>query len=122
MSHKCLFVFILRISQTETCFVQRFLREKIKAMQIQSYAGQKIEMIAEKMNPVIRGWLNYFMKYCHSLVKTTMDCLNLRLVRWAMHKYKKLRGRRIRARKWLVELAQREPKMFVHWAIGYYPY
>ena len=97
-------------------------REKIKAMQIQSYAGQKIEMIAEKMNPVIRGWLNYFMKYCHSLVKTTMDCLNLRLVRWAMHKYKKLRGRRIRARKWLVELAQREPKMFVHWAIGYYPY
>ena len=25
MSHKCLFVFILRISQTETCFVQRFL-------------------------------------------------------------------------------------------------
>ena len=24
MSHKCLFVFILRISQTETCFVQRF--------------------------------------------------------------------------------------------------
>ena len=26
MSHKCLFVFILRISQTETCFVQRFLK------------------------------------------------------------------------------------------------
>ena len=31
MSHKCLFVFILRISQTETCFVQRFPKQRLFA-------------------------------------------------------------------------------------------
>jgi len=94
-------------------------RDKIKAIRLHSFTGSKIEMIAERINPIIRGWLNYFTKYNPSAVKYTIDCLNLRLVKWAMCKYKKFRGHRKRAEKWLAELAKREPNMFPHWTLGY---
>ncbi|MGI6569584.1 MAG: group II intron maturase-specific domain-containing protein [Caldicoprobacterales bacterium] len=33
-------------------------------------------MIAEMINPTVRGWLNYFTKYNPSAVRYTIDCLN----------------------------------------------
>ncbi|WP_220482610.1 group II intron maturase-specific domain-containing protein [Fontibacillus panacisegetis] len=68
-------------------------RDKIKAMRIHSYTGSKIEIIAEMLSPMVRGWLNYFTKFNPSAVKYTMDCLNRRLVKWAMCKYKRFRGK-----------------------------
>ncbi|MFZ3580443.1 group II intron reverse transcriptase/maturase [Virgibacillus sp. DJP39] len=96
-------------------------RDKIKMMRIHSFTGRKIEMIAEMINPTVRGWLNYFRKYNPSAVKYSIDCLNRRLVKWAMCKFKRFRGHRTRAESWLKELAKREPKMFPHWALGMTP-
>ena len=76
-------------------------RDKIKAMELHKMTGRKIEMIAELMNPMVRGWLNYFSAYCKSAVKYTMDCLNRRIVKWAMSKYKRFKGHRNRAELWL---------------------
>lgn len=50
-----------------------------------------------------------------------MDVLNDRLVRWAMAKYKRFRGRRRRATRWLKEVAARQPKLFAHWERGWLP-
>ncbi|WP_200862575.1 group II intron maturase-specific domain-containing protein [Priestia megaterium] len=90
-------------------------------MKIHSFTGCKIEMIAEMINPTVRGWLNYFIKYNPSAVKYSIDCLNRRLIKWAMCKYKRFRGHRRRAEKWLKELAKREPRMFSHWALRMTP-
>ena len=94
-------------------------REKIKAMKLHKMTGSKIEMIAELINPMVRGWLNYFTAYCKSAVKYTMQCLNGRLVKWAMCKYKRFRGHRRRTEEWLQKLAKREPRMFAHWVLGW---
>jgi len=96
-------------------------RGKIKAMRIHSYTGSRIEIIAKMINPTVRGWLNYFTKYNPSAVKYSIDCINRRLVKWAMCKFKRFRGHRTRAEKWLKELAKREPKMFSHWTLGMIP-
>ncbi len=96
-------------------------RDSIKAIRLHSLAGSKIEMIAERINPMIRGWLNYFTKYNPSAVKYTIDCLNRRLVKWAMCKYKRFRDHRRRAEEWLKALAKREPTMFSHWDLGMIP-
>lgn len=93
-------------------------RKKVKAMNLHHLSGSKIEMIAEAINPMVRGWLNYFKKYCPSAMKYTMDCLNRRLVLWAMQKYKRFRGHRRRAVEWLKDIAKREPRMFAHWVLG----
>ncbi len=37
------------------------------------------------------------------------------LVRWAMHKFKRLRGKPSRAWDWLAAARQRQPKLFAHW-------
>ena len=96
-------------------------RDKIKAMELHKMTGRKIEMIAELINPMVRGWLNYFSAYCKSAVKYTMDCLNRRIVKWAMSKYKRFKGHRKRAELWLKTLAKREPNMFAHWVLGWTP-
>lgn len=39
------------------------------------------------------------------------------LVRWAMRKYKRLKGRPWRARKFLADVSAREPGLFAHWKV-----
>ncbi|WP_454054511.1 group II intron reverse transcriptase/maturase [Clostridium sp. Marseille-Q7071] len=87
-------------------------RDKIKEKNIHSMSGSKIEMVAEILNPMIRGWLNYFSKYNKSAVKYTMDCINRRLVKWTMSKYKYFRNHRTNAEKWLKEIAKESPTCF----------
>ena len=92
------------------------LRNKIKDMELHKMTGSNINIIAEIINPIVRGWINYFNKYNPSAIKYTIECIQRRIVRWAMCKYKHLRGRRQRAEKWLLEVKTREPKLFAHWS------
>jgi len=111
------FNFLTKVSNKSA----KSFRDKIKAMQLHKRSGSTIKMISEQINPVVRGWLNYFMKYQPSAVRYSIECLNQRLVKWAMCKYKRFRGHRGRAAKWLSALAKREPKFFAHWALGMLP-
>lgn len=90
-------------------------------MRIHNLTGSRIEIIAEMINPTVRGWLNYFMKYTPSAVRYSTDFINRRLVKWAMCKFKRFRGHKKRAKDWLNKLAEREPRMFAHWALGMFP-
>ena len=92
------------------------LRNKIKEMELHKMTGSNINIIAEIVNPIVRGWINYFNKYNPSAIKYTIECIQRRIVIWAMCKYKHLRGRRQRAEKWLLEVKTREPKLFAHWS------
>ena len=92
------------------------LRNKIKEMELHKMTGSNINIIAEIINPIVRGWINYFNKYNASAIKYTIECIQRRIVIWAMCKYKHLRGRRQRAEKWLLEVKTREPKLFAHWS------
>lgn len=92
--------------------------DKTKALEIHKRTGSTIQMISEMLNPLIRGWMNYFSKYNPSAMKYTLMVIERRIVRWAMSKYKHLRGRSKRAEKWLSQVKQREPKLFAHWNLG----
>ena len=94
------------------------LKDKIKAMELHKRSGSKIEMIAEAINPTVRGWMNYFGAYNKSAMKGTLNVIQRRLIKWAMCKYKRFRGHRRRAEEWLYEVKKREPTMFAHWALG----
>lgn len=94
---------------------EQALKDKVKALEIHKRTGSKIEMIAEMLNPILRGWMNYFGKFNRSAMKRALDCVQRRLIRWAMCKYKNFRGHRRRAEEWLKQVKEREPNMFVHW-------
>lgn len=104
------------------CYVSKksgkAFRDKIKALEIHKRTGSTIQIISEMLNPLIRGWMNYFSKYNPSAMKYTLQVIEGRIVKWAMSKYKHLRGRRQRAEKWLSQVKQREPGLFAHWKLG----
>ena len=103
--------FIASVSKTSA----KTFRDKIKSLEIHKKTGCKIDMIAETLNPMLRGWINYFGKFNPSAMKYTFQCIERRLVKWAMCKYKNFRGHRRRAEKWLASVRKREPKLFAHW-------
>ncbi len=91
-------------------------RNKLRSLELHKKTGCKIEMIAEEINPMVRGWINYFGRYNPQAIKYSLDCVERRLIKWAMCKFKRLQGRRRRTEKWLIEVRQREPFMFAHWS------
>ena len=103
--------FIASVSKTSA----KNFRDKIKKLEIHKKTGCKIDMIAEMLNPLLRGWINYFGKFNPSAMRYTLQCIERRLVKWAMSKYKSLRGHRRKAERWLETVRKREPKLFAHW-------
>ncbi len=94
-------------------------RAKIKAMEIHKKTGCKLDIIAEWLNPIVRGWVNYFNKYNPSAIRYSLQCLECRIIKWAMCKFKRFRGHRQRAKVWLNEVKKREPNLFVYWKFSY---
>lgn len=77
-----------------------------------------LEDLAKLINPRVQGWINYYGKFYSSELKKILSYVEETLVRWAMGKYKKLRGRKKRAARCLGRVAQRAPRLMAHWRIG----
>ena len=91
------------------------IRREIRGWRMHRMSDKSIEDLSRIFNPVLRGWINYYGRLYKSALYPIFDQLNCALKRWAMRKYKKLRGRQRRARYWLGRIARREPNLFVHW-------
>lgn len=77
-------------------------------MEIHKKTGYKIDMIAEMLSPRIRRSMNYSGEFNPSAMRFTLQCIERRVIKWAMRKYKNFRGHRQRAEKWLLSIRQRE--------------
>ena len=71
--------------------------------------------LAEWMNPIIRGWMEYYGYFYRTEMNGLLRRINTYLVRWARRKFKRLRSFK-RAQRWWRDLQRREPHLFVHWA------
>ena len=71
----------------------------------------------QEINPQVRGWFNYYGAFYRSELYSLAQRIDQHLVRWAMHKFKRLRGNPRRAWAWLVAVRQREPALFAHWQL-----
>jgi group II intron reverse transcriptase/maturase len=78
-----------------------------------------LEDLAEDVNPVLRGWLNYFTEFYPSAVIPIGKRIDRHLVRWARKKYKRLKRSDKRARAWLRGVRKRAPGLFAHWKLRY---
>jgi group II intron reverse transcriptase/maturase len=83
---------------------------------------QPLDVLARLINPVVRGWVTYYGRYYRSRCLQVLGrSLTVALVKWAMRKYKRFRGRWVRAYHWLGRVAAREGELFVHWCLGARP-
>lgn len=97
----------------------KVIRQKVRSWSWQLRPGDTLEDLARECNPIIRGWINYYGRFNPSAMFGILGHINWRLVRWATCKYKKLRGRQRKAAKWLRQIAERQPNIFVHWSVLY---
>ena len=97
------------------------MRQKARKWKMHLRSDKSLEDLSRMFSPVIRGWINYYGKFYKSALYPTLRQLNRTLVRWAMRKFKKLKGHRRRAEHWLGNVAQRQPQLFPHWQLGIKP-
>ena len=71
--------------------------------------------LARAINARIRGWFNYYGAFYRSELYAIAARIDEHLVRWAMQKFKRLRGQPTKAWRWLDAARQREPQLFAHW-------
>jgi RNA-directed DNA polymerase len=93
------------------------MRTKLRSWALHNRSDKSLEDLARMFNPVVRGWINYYASFYKSALYPTLRHLDLVLARWAVRKYKKLRGHLRRARHWLARVAQTRPRLFAHWKL-----
>jgi len=93
----------------------------VRDWDIHRASEKELDDFSRMFNRYIRGWVNYYGRYHPSALHRTFDCMNRRLVRWAMKKYKRYRGHQRRATQWLRRIARKRPELFAHWQIGFVP-
>ena len=89
--------------------------KQIRDWHLRRRSGTDLSGLAEDINPQVRGWINYYGRFYRSELYALADHIDGHIVRWAMHKFKRLRGRPDRARAWLSGVRRREPRLFAHW-------
>ena len=95
------------------------IRDTIRELAIPTKRSlYSLEELAKLINPIVQGWINYYGKFYPSELKKVLNYVEATLVRWAMGKYKKLRGRKRRASRCLGKVAKRTPLLMAHWRIG----
>jgi RNA-directed DNA polymerase len=94
------------------------MRETIRKSNLRNRTQITLEDVATEINPVLRGWIEYYGRYCPSALYPMFRHVNLSLVAWAMRKYKRLSGHRTRASLFLETISEKNPHLFAHWRKG----
>jgi len=98
---------------------KREMRQTIRTWRIQLKSEKRLEDLSRMFNPILRGWVNYYGRYYKAEMHSVYRRMNRALLEWTMRKYKRFRQRRKRAWNWLIQIAKREPKLFVQWEKNY---
>jgi RNA-directed DNA polymerase len=107
--------------QTFTSFLPAMSRDKLidKGREVHQWrldlrTNGTLADLAEAINPIVRGWMNYWGHFYRSQMIPLLQRINTYLVRWARKKYKRLKGfKRLKA--WWARVVQRVPNLFAHW-------
>jgi len=91
------------------------MRQRMRGWRIQRRTDLDLDDIAQQIQPVVRGWVQYYAKFYPSALRCALRTLDHFLVRWAQRKYKRLRGHTKRTWGWLKSIRARQPDLFAHW-------
>ncbi len=88
---------------------------KIRGWHLSRRTGSTLSDLARAINAQVRGWINYYGAFYRSELYSLAMRINEHLVRWAMQKFKRLRGQPTRAWAWLDAVRQHHPGLLAHW-------
>lgn len=94
------------------------MRQTTRRLNFRNRTDLSLRDIARLHNPVLRGWIAYYGRFYPSALYPVYRHLNKTLVAWAMRKYRRLKGHKTRAGRFLEGIAERQPFLFAHWRQG----
>jgi group II intron reverse transcriptase/maturase len=94
------------------------MRETIRDLNIRQQTQLPLADIADRLNPLLRGWIEYYGRYTPSALSTMLRYVNQTLLRWVMRKFKRFKAHKVRASHFLQKLARDDTGHFVHWRVG----
>ena len=104
-----------------TAFVPAIAPEALKAVsgevrrwRIHTRTRHDLDDLADLINPVVRGWMNYYGRFFRSKLHPLLKRINAYLVRWARKKYRRLASFK-RVKRWWDQLVNRNRGLFAHW-------
>jgi len=92
------------------------IRTAIKEVLRTQWSTQTLEWFADKLNPKIRGWINYYTRFNRDEAHGVFYYLNELIRKWMKNTYK-IRGKDKLYKKYQLVQAQ-NPLLFYHWKIG----
>jgi len=95
--------------------------EEIRDWRLLWMTQKSVEQIAEDINPVIRGWLNYYGRYGKKELAIVLGKINFHLMLWVQRKYKKCKHSPKKAYRYLLRIHDANSKLFAHWEVGISP-
>jgi len=94
------------------------MRARIRELGIRRRTELSLADIAHSLNPLLRGWINYYGRYAPSALAPLLRYVNQTLLAWAMRKFKRFKAYKRRASQFLQKLARQSAHLFVHWRLG----
>jgi RNA-directed DNA polymerase len=88
---------------------------EVRRWRIHLRTGHTFAELAQKINPIVRGWMQYYGAFYRSALDSLLKRINAYLVRWIRKKYKRLHGFKKAKAAW-ERATRRYPRMFAHWA------
>src|SRR3954469_7902177 len=107
--------FFVSFSPAMSTTAKKAKGRQIRAWHLNRRSGSDLSGLAQEINPQVRGWINYYGAFYRSMLYSLAARIDEHLVRWAMQKFKRLRGRPTRAWRWLDTVQRRQPTLFAHW-------
>ena len=90
--------------------------DRLRKMRIHRRTDLSLEDLAERLNPVTAGWINYYGRFYPSVMVPLLQRVSTYLKRWAQRKHKRLRTYK-RFQRWWTGLLKRAPGLFAHWRV-----
>jgi RNA-directed DNA polymerase len=89
--------------------------KRVRGWRIHLHVSSGLADLARWMNPIVRGWMQYYGRFYRSALYPLLKRINTYLVRWARKKYRRLHGFK-KAKAWWDALCARYPRGFAQWA------
>jgi group II intron reverse transcriptase/maturase len=93
---------------------------ELRRWQIHHRTGHTMGELAYRINPVVRGWMQYYGAFYRSALHPFLQRINTYLMRWIRKKYKRLKGYRKAQAAWR-RITKQYPRLFAHWAWNTFP-
>lgn len=90
---------------------------EIKQWCLHKRSELSVTELANKINPVVRGWIEYYGAYFQSELLFIVHHFDKLLYRWVIRKYKKQGSNFKKADNWVKRLKGAQPNLFVHWSL-----